>query len=414
MTEDTQSFVEKYRPEKWEDIQGHNSSLDHIQNWIENFEAGDRPQLLVGDAGNGKTSTAQVASKETGYPIYEINLSDTRRSEDIQKLVTRLRTKPTQSEYQIILLDEVDSMSDVVNLEPLYDVLRNPNNPIFLTANDEYEVPGSIQGPVKTHKFSLGKRSKKSKIRDIVEEEDINISKQQIGKLASRNGLRDAIQDLQTFTQSRSGDVGWDDREEEMSEFDAVENLMTGTKWVGMNVKPPDLIGYLNENVASEFRLLESFTAYEAISKADVQEGRAGQTQDYSYWKYAGELAEQVANLRLTEPYGGYVERRFPEQWRHKTPKPDDGTPEAALYRDLSNYGEGRFGLGGGYIEFRNTVLPVLERLDRETKFELCLNEDIEEDAIEALGLQWSEYEDWREQESAETGEWTPDQKRLF
>jgi len=44
-------LVEKFRPQKFEDLQGNNSAIKSIRTWAEHWERGDQPQLLSGPPG---------------------------------------------------------------------------------------------------------------------------------------------------------------------------------------------------------------------------------------------------------------------------------------------------------------------------------------------------------------------------
>ena len=55
-----------------------------------------------------------------------------------------------------------------------------------------------------------------------------------------------------------------------------------------VNTQPPFLIELIAENIPREYeRTNEIVKAYEMISLADVNLGRAFRTQNYTYWKYA-------------------------------------------------------------------------------------------------------------------------------
>lgn len=398
MTEESESWVERYRPETFSDVQGNNKSLKHIKEWATNWSEGDKPQLLVGEPGTGKTSTAYVVKKKMDWEIMQINASSARKTEDLKTIASRLRVSPPGAEYQLVLLDEVDSFDSSVNLSPIKDALKNPSNPVILTANDEYSVPNSIQRRCKKHDYKLGKRSRKAKLREIAKKEDVDIDAQQIGKLATRPDLRSAINDLQLYAES-GNDIDWDQRNWDQSEFDAVDNILRGKKYVGDNITPPDLLHWLDENIAKSFRGIEQAQAYDSLSRADKWLGRVNESQNYRFWKYAGELMESTADLRLSEPWDGYIKKDFPEYWRHSTTKVTEDSNEAKLFRQLSAVEDGPFRLGGNYIYFRECLLPILKSLDKEDKYGLCLNARLDEDAMKAIGVEKEAFDNWRTEE---------------
>lgn len=392
----TEPLVEKYRPETFSELQGHNKHLKEIKNWIENFEPGDKPILLHGPAGTGKTATAEVCANHIDAGYLEVNASSARKSDDLKQIAGDIQTETDQ----VVCLDEIDSLSYSANLTPLTKALEDPASPVVICCNDEWKVPNSITNKCNSYEFTLGKNSKKAKIREIAKKEGIDIDAQNIGKLATRDDLRSALNDLQQH--ARDGDVGWDDRDMEIGEFDSVENLIQGKKFVGSNVSPPDLLDYLDANLSKEFKGVEASLAHDALSRADKWLGRVDTTQDYSWWKYAGELQEQVANIRRSEPYDGYIRWEYPDWRRHSVPRSDGDSPEAQLYQALKRQDERMFSFAGNFLEFRKMMLPLIEDLPEEDRKQLALNYSVPDGALSALGLEKDEFESW-ESESTET-----------
>ena len=76
-------WTDKYRPKTFKDIKGNGKGIKIIQEWINEWKNGNpqKPLLLTGPAGIGKTSTALVAANEFEEYI-ELNASD-KRSYDI-------------------------------------------------------------------------------------------------------------------------------------------------------------------------------------------------------------------------------------------------------------------------------------------------------------------------------------------
>lgn len=393
--ENTESWVEKYRPDSLNTIQGHNKQLKQLKKWAKTWQEGDQPQLLVGDPGIGKTTTAMVIADEMGYPLTEINASDSRKKDDLEHIKRLARTSPIDADYQLVLIDEVDSQSGRTSKQPLVDALDDPKNPIMLTANDKYDVPGSIKGKCNVHEFSLGKRSRKAYLKKVRDGEDLDLPDADLEELAERPDLRSAIQDLQQWAQGTTP-VGEDHREWDMSEFDMVDNILRGKKEVGDNISPPDMVMWLDENVTNEYRGVELAKAYDALSHADLWLRRA-QTEDYRYWKYAGECAEQVANLRISDPYDGWMDKDFPNWFRGSTPKPTNKDGTASLFRTLKNWDGGGYEFSGSYAEFRRVHLPILRDLPVDEKLALAHYYGLEKKELEVLDLSKREMAAYKE-----------------
>lgn len=381
-----ESFVEKYRPQKLSDVKGHPTAVKKIKRWGKNWSNGDTALILHGPAGTGKTSTVEALVNEMDWKMEEVNASSVRKSDDIKHLVQNIRS---QGEKPILfLIDECDSM-DGRSLSPLRDILDNPPNPIIFTANELWQVPNSISNNAEEHEFKLQKRSIKPVIRDMAEEEGIDISKREIGMMATRNGLRDAINDLQEYAES--GEVDWDQRDMDIGNFKAVDNILRGTKYSG-EMTPPDLVEWLDENIYETMDGVEAMRAYQCLSEADRFVQRTNETQNYSWWKYAGAIAEEVANVRISEPYD-WINKSYPQSRRNKPPKSTYQNPTAQMYRELKD--NEKFTGCYSFHEFRRDILPILKDSSKEEKMEMAMTYSLSPDAMKALNITKSQYDDW-------------------
>jgi replication factor C large subunit len=391
-----ESFVQKYRPETLSEVKGHPSAIKEIQRWAENWTSGDEPIMLCGPAGTGKTSTAEALANDMDWSIVEINASSQTRKEDIKYIVQTIRSKSMESEHTLFLLDEVDSINGK-SLTPLSNVLNDPPNPVIVTANEKWKVPNSISNACNQIKFNLQKRSLKPVLQYIAEKEEIDISKREIGMLATRNGLRDAINDLQEFAES-DADLDWDQRKTDIGNFDAVDNLLRGKKFSG-EMTPPDIVEWLDENIHTTMDGIEAVRAYQCLSEADKFVQRTNETQNYSWWKYAGSVAEEVANIRITEPYD-WINKSYPKARRNKPKKSKYQNSEAQLYREIKEHGN--FSGAFSYQEFRRTIKGYLLELDKNERMQLALNFSLSSEARNELDITDTQYEDWLGNEGEE------------
>lgn len=398
-------WVDRHRPTEISEIQGNNSDLDAIKTWADDWDPGDSPILLVGPPGTGKTSTAEAVANRLGVQTVEVNASSARSTADLQSMADQIQTTG-EGGRRLILIDEVDSWHHGPDKTVLYDALAAPGNPVIMTANDAYEVADGIEAAAKQFEFSLSKASRRAKLKDIRDAEDVDLSDQALEALADRPDLRSAINDLQLHAMG-GATVGSDDREWEDSEWDVLDRVLSGTPDIG-SLSPPDALMWLDECTSAEYRGLELAMAYEAMALADVQL-RTARERSYRYWKYARALLEEVALIRQTEPYYddeiSYKAKSFPEWFRHSAPSAQAETATATLYRQLKG-GDG-FAFAGDYALFREALLPLLRGLDVEEKYELALTHDLTGDELEELGADAAKYEAWREGEAPEAGEWT-------
>lgn len=394
------SFVDGYRPETLDEVQGHPTAIDELKAWAINWNKGSDPVLLHGPAGTGKTTTAECLANFMDWGIVEINASSARRTSNIEDIAQQIRSGSFENRKQLFILDEVDSYPKGVSIRPLLKVVEDSPNPIVMTCNEKWKVPDSIVNVCKKHKFTLQKRSIKRVLKNIANEEGIDIDARQLGKLSTRNGLRDALNDLQEYAESQ-GDIGWDEREQDIGNFKAVDNILRGKKYSG-EMTPPDLVEWLDENLSDEFLGVAGMRAFQAISEADKWVQKANETQNYSWWRYAGSIAEEVANMRISEPYD-WINKSYPQSRRQSKKPFTNKSAEGILYRNLKESEKPNYKSSFSKSEFVNAVLPILQNLSNEEKYQLILSESIPEDAYSALDVKRSEYEDWLFTEKEET-----------
>lgn len=402
---DREPLVEKYRPETWRDLQGNNTDIKELKRWVEGFTRGDTPQRLAGPPGVGKTSTANVIANEMEWPKESINASDARRTDEIAEIAERMKLRPVGAEYQLVILDEADSIPGSTNLNPLVDVLEDPLNPIIIICNEDYEVPDAIRKRSKQRKFSLGSGSVQAKVRQVAKQEEIDIGPATLSDLSERNNLRDALHDLQML--EKEGEIFDDEREYEENPFNVVEKIVRGKtselpRFLPDN--PAEFIWWIDENLRDEFRGVEAQVAYDLLARADKWTTRTRQTQNYKYWRYSTRLMKEVANARLTSPYSGYIEMNYPSAKRKWAPSASGDTAEAQLYQVLSGE-DGWFGLSCNFLEFRKIYLPVILDLSLEERRQIANEHSLDGAALKALDLKEDQYDSWRKEEGSKMEE---------
>jgi len=344
--------------------------------------------LLHGDAGTGKTSTARAISNYAGWNYEETNASSSRSSDDIDLLAQEIRS--VGENRTLFLIDESDSINGN-SVRSLYNVLDSLPNPVIFTANEKWKVPDGIENRCKVHKFNLQQRSIKKFLKDVVDEEDIEISNRQLGQLATRNGIRDALNDLQEFVES-NGKTDWDQRDIDDSPFAVTRRVILNEDYLG-DMTPDDMVAFLNENIKDEFDGVEAMRSYQALSEADKWLGQVNRTQNYTWWRYAGSISEEVSNLRITEPYNDWVNVNYPSSRRNSRIKSTYDKPKSVLYKELRS--SDSFDASFDFKEFLNVILPLLKEEDDETKYQLALSHSLSDKAIDALGISKSDFDDW-------------------
>lgn len=140
-------WTEKYRPKKTDDIIGHAEIIEKAKEWLKNWKPGSKENLallLWGPAGCGKTSIVHALCNEFDMACIEYNASEVRTAVNIQKIRANSTSSFSiesffQSKPQkvLVLLDEVDGLSNGDSVSELIRWLQDPNRivPICFTGN---------------------------------------------------------------------------------------------------------------------------------------------------------------------------------------------------------------------------------------------------------------------------------------
>lgn len=379
--EETAPLVEKHRPETLDDIQGNNSDLKRIKKWAERWDNGDpqKPILLHGPPGTGKTSTAHALANEFGWELSEVNASSSRKTDDLNQIANQIGQASAMGERQIIFLDEVDSLSGQANFGDLVAALKDPGQPVIMSCNDEYEVPKKVKNTAKDYEFSLGVRSRRAKIRKIAEEEGLDLDAQQLKELSERPNLRDAIQDLQLFIQT--GEIPEQGREYDSGPFDMLDDFMHGEQHFDNDMSPPEQLIWVDGNLRTEYVGVEAMVAYDALARADKWLGRVG-GENYEWWRMASLLLDYTPRTKLRSDYDGYIQTQYPT-WERKKWKGHDSirSLHEKLYPDLPV----------NERQFREMYVDLLQDMPQETKNSIAQRYQLSDGERDVFGAQEQE-----------------------
>jgi len=334
MPSHSELWTEKYFPADWSGFIGNSEAVGKIQLWAQKWNSGKRqkPLLLHGGPGNGKTTLAILCAKMNGWALFELNASDFRTKDTIEKFVGAASQGASFSgKPRLVLLDEVDGLqrADRGGAGAISKILRESKNPVMLTANDIYgnQKIAPIRGqsdliPLKKINYlSIAKR-----LREILKEEGIEFEHDAIEALAknSAGDFRSALLDLQTLAQKGSvsmadaKSLGYREREENI--FHTMRTLFRARDFSDARmarfkseVDEELLVRWVEENIPHEFDYADTARAFDHFSRGDVFEGRIFNRQHYGFRRYSYELMTTCALLSRSKDYHGWVQYRFPQ-----------------------------------------------------------------------------------------------------
>lgn len=328
-------WAEKYVPSSLSTIVGNPEAMTEIRLWANGWKQGapQKPLLLVGPPGIGKTVSAYALAKEFGWSLVEFNASDTRDKETVEKVVMGAALNASfTGNLRLVLLDEIDGIhgnEDKGGLSAILNVLREGKNPIILTANDIYgdkRLAGirSYARVLQLRKIPYPTIAKF--LRDVAEKEKMDYDALSINELAknSSGDMRAALLDLQSLS-NISNKITLEDvqqsgyRERTDNIFNVIRTLFVSTSLneirrarSSVEVDPDLLKKWVDENIPRQFPMPHSLAAaYDGLSRADIFDGRIFRRQHYGFLKYSGDLVASVG-LRTVERAHGFISYQFP------------------------------------------------------------------------------------------------------
>ena len=321
------TLCEKYRAVCFLDIKGQDTAVDRIKAFIKTFPSGKSAVLLHGPAGTGKTSLAYVLARETNSEILELNASDLRNREQLEKVLKPASESLSLSgKNKIILVDEVDgiSTSDRGGLPELLSLMEKTRFPIIITANDIWQQKFNLlRKKAELIPFkNLDYKTIFKILKEIAEKEKLPASHEILTSIAikARGDVRAALNDLQT--------VQLVNMPEEISERDKEEDIFNVLRMIFKNMTTHSTLGvydtlnmpldeimlWIEENIPYEYKGEELAKAYDSLSKADVFKGRIHRQQHWRFLVYQNILLSAGVSSSKNKPRIGFTSYKKPER----------------------------------------------------------------------------------------------------
>jgi replication factor C large subunit len=340
-------WTEKYRPTTLSEVRGNDKARDAFADWGRSWDDHRKAVILHGSPGIGKTSAAHALANDMGWETVELNASDKRTGDVIERFAGRAAMNATlagssgktgdssvdrQRNRQLVILDEADNIHgnyDRGGASAITKLVKKSEQPIVLIANEFYDMSRGLRNACKDIEFrDVSARSIVPVLRDICRREGVEYDSDALQRIAEENGgdLRGAVNDLQAAAEGKDRitveDVVTGSRDQSMGVFaflDAVLKEQSAQEALqssyAVDETPDDLTKWIEGNVTKVYEGEELARAYEFLANADRWLGRVRASQNYSYWRYAGDnLAAGVAASR-DGTKGGWTRFGRPQFW---------------------------------------------------------------------------------------------------
>ncbi|ELZ76156.1 replication factor C large subunit [Haloferax volcanii] len=316
-------WTEKYRPSTLSEVRGNNKARDALAEWAKTWDDHREAVVVHGSPGIGKTSAAHALAADMGWETVELNASDQRTGDVIERFAGRAAKNATlagssagTSTRQLVILDEADNIHgnyDRGGASAVTRLVKSSSQPIVLIANEFYDMSRGLRNACQEIEFrDVSARSIVPVLRDICRKEGLEFESDALDRIAEMNSgdLRSAVNDLQAIAEGREKiteeDVVMGDRDRSVGLFeflDAVlkEESAQDALYTAYDVDetPDDLTKWVEDKVSLVYEPDELARAYDFLANADRWLGRVRATQNYSYWRYATDnLAAGVAASR--------------------------------------------------------------------------------------------------------------------
>jgi replication factor C large subunit len=329
-------WTEKYRPSSLSELRGNDKARDALREWAGSWDEHREAVVLYGPPGIGKTSAAHALAADMEWPTIELNASNSRTKDVIEKVAGEAAKSGTLtgggSGRRLVIMDEADNIHGNVDhggSRAITELVKEAGQPMVLIANDYYEMSNALRNACQDIEFrSVSKRSILPVLRDICRTEGIEFDDDALEAIAETNSgdLRGAVNDLQALAEGterlEADDVVTGERDRTQGVFDYLDTVI---KEAGpqaaleasydVDETPDDLINWIEDNMPKDYHGEELAVAYEFLANADRWLGRVRATQNYSFWRYAGDNMTAGVAAARGESKGGWTRYGPPSYW---------------------------------------------------------------------------------------------------
>jgi replication factor C large subunit len=331
---DSVPWVEKYRPETFDEFVGNIDEVTRLENWLKTWnQQRKKVVLLAGPAGVGKTSVVYYLIKKYGYEFIEVNASDKRNKKAVEKLVGKSSTEGTVLQgaivRKLVLVDEADGLfgnQDRGGGQALARAIDTARIPIICTANDP--SASALKSAKRKMLVIEFKRLNEQEIflllQNILKKEKISVNEKILLDIVKNCGgdARSAINDLESIAfASDLTDITFSSRNQQQNLDDALIKIFQAKDFNSarratndLDVEYRELLQYVFEHAYKQASNSQELSKmYEIIAEADVYLSYCYRTQNWTFLKYFFMFISSVGLVKES-PFK-YTKFGFPGYW---------------------------------------------------------------------------------------------------
>ena len=311
-------WSERYRPQTVNDMVGNEEARAAVVEWFTKWKKGTQPILLVGPPGTGKTTIANLVSKQFGYDMIGLNASDVRSKSRINEILSPVLGNISVIGTPMIFVDEVDGIhgrSDYGGADALVGILKEATVPIILAANrDDSTKMKGIKKATKMIQFRpLPPRLLRVYLQDILKREGATLGPGTLIKLVSesRGDIRSILNSAQALIS------GFDPPTEKSFETLNVEEGINAffksrsveearTILYSLRIDPREKIrAFYSSIITSAIPADQMQRMLGIVSEADMLHGKITKTQNWRLLRYLDSillgLYQKDTSIRYTQ-----------------------------------------------------------------------------------------------------------------
>jgi replication factor C large subunit len=356
------------KPASTGDFIGNSSAVAQAKEWAAAWEKGRRqpPLLICGPIGAGKTFLAHALAAEMGWGVFEFNASDLRDEETVSRLLSHSSSSGALFGGQkLILVDDADSISGTADrggAAAISKIIAASRVPTILTARDPYDRKLSS---LKAHCALLElRRPHPSSIAALLRKE------------AEKQGFALAPDALERISQAASGDIRAalldlaarntsPARDRQKNIFDTIRAILKSSKYsearqaaFSSEADHDSLKLWVAQNIPAEYSApYDIAEAYNALSRADVYDGRIRRAQYYGYLRYSTDMLSSGVALAKAQQYHKYAPYSYPDYIRALGSSKSARALRTSCLRKIASRCHCSIQQASGYLSLISTML---------------------------------------------------------